>query len=236
MRINEFLYSPVFGSLLTIILYIIGDLIAKRINKPYVNKLMIGIILGVAFLSVTKIPYEAYEIGVDYILFFLPPVVVILAVPLYRNYKIIYRNKLIFFAGCLFAFVINFVSIFFIMKFFDLSEQLKIPMYTKSISGPMAMELNIMLGTDESIAVLMVALAGITCGFLGGLLIKVFKPKSPLSVGIGLGGICHITGTYLSMELEGEQANAVASTTMIVNGVITVIVLPILLNLIGAIG
>lgn len=228
---NSILYSPVFGSLLTLVLYILGDMIAKKINKPYLNKLMIGIIIGIVFLSVFRIPYEAYEVGADYILFFLSPVVVMLAVPLYRNYRIISRNKLIYSLGCLFAFAINFGFIYLILHFFELPTSLKVPMYTKSITGAMAMEVNKLMGTDASIAVMMVSLAGLTCGFLGGILIKIFKPKSILAKGIGLGGICHVTGTYVALELEGEQANAVASTTMIVNGVITVIVLPILLNL-----
>ncbi len=108
-------------------------------------------------------------------------------------------------------------------------------MYTKSITGAMAGALNDLIGGDASIAVMMVSVAGLTCGFFGGIIIKVFKPKSTLSKGIGLGGICHVTGTYVAMELDGEEANAIASTTMIVNGVITVVVLPILLNVLGII-
>jgi|GEM_PF-1938629 len=228
---SNIFYSPVFGSLLTIVLYILGDVIAKKINKPFVNKLMLAIILGIIFLAITKIPYDAYEVGADYVLFFLSPVVVLLAVPLYKNYKIISNNKLIYFSGCLFAFVINFISMNLILFYFELPFSLQVPIYTKSITGAMAMEVNKMMGTDATIAVVMVSLAGLTCGFLGGILLKIFKPKSTLAKGIGLGGICHVTGTYVAMELDGEEASAVASTTMIVNGIFTVIVLPILLNL-----
>ncbi len=74
--------------------------------------------MGVTILAITKIPYEAYEAGGNIILFFLSPVIVMLAVPLYRNYRIISNNKMVYALGCVFAFLINFVSIFLIFKIF----------------------------------------------------------------------------------------------------------------------
>ena len=78
--------TPIFGLLLTIIFYNLGRFIQRKTGNPIFNPLLIAIICIIAFLSITKIPYEAYKIGGDSINFFLSPVTVVLAVPLYKQF------------------------------------------------------------------------------------------------------------------------------------------------------
>ena len=47
-----------------------------------------------------------------------------------------------------------------------------------------------------------------------------------------MGGISHIVGSMAVLESNGEEANAVASTTLGIVGVMTAIFIPLVINLI----
>ena len=74
-----------FGIILTIIAFELCVTIRNKWRNPLLNPILIATILIIGFLTVTGIKYETYKVGGDYISFFLGPVTVLLAVPLYRQ-------------------------------------------------------------------------------------------------------------------------------------------------------
>jgi len=220
------------GLLITFFLYISASYLKTRFNIKYINKYIIAAVLGMTLMLAFKIPYEVYEPGGSFLKFFLAPLVVILAIPLYRHYHVIAKHKIIFFAGCLFAIGLNFGLLFLALRFFTVDNILKTAIYTKSVTGAMAMALNESLEADPNLAILLVSFSGITGGVIGGVLIKIFKIKSTLAQGVGMGGISHIVGSMAVLESNGEEANAVASTTLGIVGVMTAIFIPLVINLI----
>ena len=74
-----------FGIILTLIAFEIGVFIRNKWRNPLLNPILIATVLIIGFLTVTGIDYDTYKAGGDYISFFLGPVTVILAVPLYRH-------------------------------------------------------------------------------------------------------------------------------------------------------
>ena len=89
--------TEIFGVILTILFFNIGIYIQKKTNKPIFNPLLIAILGIILFLSITKIPYESYKLGGDRINFFLGPVTIVLAVPLYKQFDLFkkYFGKLV---------------------------------------------------------------------------------------------------------------------------------------------
>ena len=218
------------GLLMTFSLYILAGYLKKRFGIKYLNKFFIAGGIGIAIMLVFRIPYEIYEPGGEFIKFFLSPLVVILAIPVYRNFHVISRYKLIFFIGCFFAVALNIGLLYLTISFFNADSILKTAIYTKSVTGAMAMALNDILEADASLAILMVSFSGITGGITGGLLIKLLKIKSPLAQGIGMGAVSHLIGSMAVLESNGEEANAVASTTLGTVGIMTAIILPLIIN------
>ena len=80
--------TEIFGIVLTIIFFNIGVYIQKKSKQAIFNPLLISIIGIILFLIITKIPYENYKLGADRINFFLSPVTIVLAVPLYRQFDL----------------------------------------------------------------------------------------------------------------------------------------------------
>ncbi len=82
------LQTPVFGIIVTIVFFNLGRYIQRKTSNPICNPLLIAIVGIILFLSISKIPYENYKIGADSLNFFLGPVTVVLAVPLYKQFEL----------------------------------------------------------------------------------------------------------------------------------------------------
>lgn len=89
---NEFLQqSSYFGFVLTIIIYYLAVLLKNKAKKSILNPLLITTIIIVIILLIFNIKYETYNIGAKYISYFLTPTTVCLAVPLYKQIKVLKR-------------------------------------------------------------------------------------------------------------------------------------------------
>ena len=88
-----------FGIILTIIAFEIGVTIRNKWRNPLLNPILIATILIIGFLTITGISYDTYKVGGDYISFFLGPVTVLLAVPLYRHIQALKQNWFPILAG-----------------------------------------------------------------------------------------------------------------------------------------
>ncbi len=71
------LYSPNFGTVLSIIAYLIGLTLYKKTRLPIFNPLLITTIIIIGILKAFHIPIEAYNKGGDLIKYFLGPATVI---------------------------------------------------------------------------------------------------------------------------------------------------------------
>ena len=81
---EAFIQSPLFGIALTIVVYVICEII--------VDKFELSIIIAFIYFQEPYITYEDYETGAGFINFLLGPATVALALPLYNNRRIIKEN------------------------------------------------------------------------------------------------------------------------------------------------
>ena len=97
--LNEFLNTPLFGILLSLIAFQIGTLLYKKTRFSALNPLLVASVLVMVFLLYFRIDFETYNLGGDYISFFLGPATVVLAVPLYKKIRLLKSNALPILAG-----------------------------------------------------------------------------------------------------------------------------------------
>ena len=110
------LQTPVFGIIVTIVFFNLGRYIQRKTSNPICNPLLIAIVGIILFLSISKIPYENYKIGADSLNFFLGPVTVVLAVPLYKQFELFKKHMFEIIVGIGCGIVISFVSVLIIGK------------------------------------------------------------------------------------------------------------------------
>ncbi|QJA08883.1 LrgB family protein [Romboutsia sp. CE17] len=225
------LNTPIFGIVVTILFFNLGVYIQKKTNKPMFNPLLLTIIGIIAFLSITKIPYESYKLGADCINYLLGPVTVVLAIPLYKQFDLLKKHFIEIVVGIISGVLVSLGSILIIGKLTNANIDIINSLIPKSITTPMGLSLTNTLNGIESIAVVSIILTGILGAIMAPTIFKIGRIKHPVAKGIALGTSAHALGTTKALEI-GEVEGAMSSLSIGVAGMITVIVVPIILNII----
>ena len=221
--------TEIFGVILTILFFNIGIYIQKKTNKPIFNPLLIAILGIILFLSITKIPYESYKLGGDRINFFLGPVTIVLAVPLYKQFDLFKKYLLEILIGISCGVVVSFISIKLIGHFTNADVDIINSLIPKSITTPMGISLTKTLNGVEAITVVSIILTGILGAIISPIVFKIGKINNPVAKGIALGTSGHALGTTKALEM-GEVEGAMSGLSIGISGIITVILIPIIIN------
>ena len=207
----------------------IGIYIQKKTNKPIFNPLLVAILGIILFLSITKIPYESYKLGGDRINFFLGPVTIVLAVPLYKQFDLFKKYLLEILIGISCGVVVSFISIKLIGHFTNADVDIINSLIPKSITTPMGISLTKTLNGVEAITVVSIILTGILGAIISPIVFKIGKINNPVAKGIALGTSAHALGTTKALEM-GEVEGAMSGLSIGISGIITVILIPIIIN------
>ena len=221
--------TEIFGIILTILFFNIGIYIQKKTNKPIFNPLLIAILGIILFLSITKIPYESYKLGADRINFFLSPVTIVLAVPLYKQFDLFKKYLLEILIGISCGVVVSFISIKLIGHFTNADVDIINSLIPKSITTPMGISLTKTLNGVEAITVVSIILTGILGAIISPIVFKIGKINNPVAKGIAWGTSAHALGTTKALEM-GEVEGAMSGLSIGISGIITVILIPIIIN------
>ena len=221
--------TEIFGVILTILFFNIGIYIQKKTNKPIFNPLLIAILGIILFLSITKIPYESYKLGGDRINFFLGPVTIVLAVPLYKQFDLFKKYLLEILIGISCGVVVSFISIKLIGHFTGSNLDIINSLIPKSITTPMGISLTKTLNGVEAITVVSIILTGIVGAIISPIVFKFGKINHPVAKGIALGTSAHALGTTKALEI-GEVEGAMSGLSIGISGIITVILIPIIIK------
>ncbi len=221
--------SVYFGVAISLLSYIAGIQIKKRLKFGLLNPLLISIILVIIFLLAFNIDYEIYNKGGKYISYFLTPATVCLAIPLYQQLSLLKKNFKAIMAGILTGVLTSLVSILVLSCIFSLSHEIYLSILPKSITTAIGIAVAEELGGIKTITVAVIAITGITGNVIGEGVCKLFKIKNPISVGLSLGTASHAIGTIKALEL-GEVQGAMSSLSIAISGLLTVLMAPIFAN------
>jgi putative effector of murein hydrolase len=110
---------------------------------------------------------------------------------------------------------------------FTLPREIIVSLLPKSITTAMAMVLAEQSGGISSIAAGAVAITGLVGCVFGPVLCKLFCFKDPITQGVAYGTASHVIGTSRVMEIN-PLSGAVSTLSLVVAGVLTAILMPIL--------
>lgn len=225
---NEFLQqSSYFGFVITIIIYYLAVLLKDKTKKTILNPLLITTVIIVIILLIFNIKYETYNIGAKYISYFLTPTTVCLAVPLYKQIKVLKKSIIGILSGIISGVLANAFVIVIFVKCFKMDNILGTSLLSKSITAPIAIGVTDELGGISSITVFAVILSGIIGAVIAPTIFKLLKIKLPVSQGLACGTAAHGSGTTTALEL-GEIQGAISGLAIIITGLITTLLVPII--------
>ncbi|MGL5415627.1 MAG: LrgB family protein [Clostridium sp.] len=223
-------YNDLFGIVISLIAYEIGILLYRKTNLPIFNPLLIAIILVIGFLLIFHISFKTYNEGAQFINLFLAPSTVVLAVPLYKQIDRLKENLVPIIVGIICGSGGGIISIFLLSHFIGLDKQMIASLMAKSVTTPIAISVTAELHGLIPVTVLAVITTGIIGAVIHPIIAKVFKIKNKIAVGLSLGTSSHAIGTTKALEI-GETEGAMSSLAIGVNGIITVILAPIIFSI-----
>lgn len=218
--------------LLTLGAYQFGLWCRKKWNNPIINPLLIAVVLIIGFLLLTGVSGEAYQEGTKALNWLLTPVTVCLAVPLYEQVKQLKKNLPAILIGVAAGAV---TSIFFVLGvclLFRLDRALTVSLLPKSATSAMSMVLSQQAGGIGTLTTAVSILSGVQGALMGSALCKLLRITDPVAQGVALGTASHVVGTSKATEMGAVQG-AVSSLSLALSGIMTAILMPLVLLLVG---
>lgn len=217
---------PLFCLALTVMAYQIGLWCRKKTGSTACNPLLIGIILVVGVLLLTGISPQEFQKNTAGFSWLLTPSTVCLALPLYRQLKLLKKNLPAILAGIIAGTLTGLVSVFVMCRLMGLDRQLSVSLLPKSITTAMGIVLSEQNGGIPAITSVVIILTGILGSLAGSAVCKLLRLNDPVSQGVAFGTATHVIGTTRANELD-PVAGAVSSLSLTVSGILTALLFPI---------
>ena len=228
----EFFENKFFLLAITFGFFMVAKMIQNRTGWLLLNPILLAIAALICFLQFTGVSYETYQEAGSLVEFWLRPAVVALGVPLYLQLRMIKKQLLPIILSQLAGCFVGLVSVVIIADLLGASPEVIMSLAPKSVTTPIAMEVSSAVGGIPSLTaavVIVVGLFGATCGFR---VLQVGRVGSPIAQGLSMGTASHAVGTSRAMEISGKYG-AYASLGLTLNGILTALLAPTILRLLG---
>ena len=228
----NFLANKYFLIALTFIVFVAARMFQRRTGIAMLNPILVTTILLIGFMLGADVDYDTYAEGGSYIEFWLKPAVVALGVPLYRQLEAIRKQLLPILVAELAGCVAGIVSVVIVAQLPGATKDVILSLAAKSVTTPIAMEVTAAVGGIPSLTAAVVVCTGIFGGMTGFRMMKMSRVKSPIARGLSIGTAAHAIGTSAAMDV-GYRYGAFSSLGLTINGLLTALLTPFILDLLG---
>lgn len=228
---NEILKQPSVLLFLTLAVYALAIIIRKRTGNILCNPVLISTVALIAYLKILNIDYAVYHNAAQFIDFWLKPAVVVLAVPLYQNRRKIFNQWLPVIVSQLAGSITGIVTGMYFAKWLGAEREVVLSLASKSVTNPIAIEITRSIGGIPAITAATVIIAGLVGQIAGYKMLK-NTVVMPSSVGMSLGTASHAMGIAASLERSRRMA-AYAGLGLTLNGVLTALIAPLIIPVLG---
>ncbi len=232
---EAFIQSPLFGIALTVVVYVLCELIVDKFELNIVPPFVLACPMIILFIYFQEpyITYDDYENGAGFINFLLGPATVALALPLYNNRHIIKDNLFVIASGIIVATVTGIVSIFVCGKIFGASDQVLLSMIPKSVTTPIAMDISSAIGGIPALTAACVIFTGMFGATINHKLLEALKVKNNIAIGLSIGASSHGLGTSVCASKNALQL-AIGGASIGLTGIATSLLAPVLLPMLDS--
>ena len=220
---KEILTSQTVGVMLALLFYVIGHWLYQKTKISLFNPLLFSAVLLIIYVKIFDIELNKFLTDLSGISLFLGPLIVCLAVPIVKQMDLIKKYAIPIIIGSIVGAIVSMFCVILLGKIFNLPNDIIASLIPKSSTTPIAIEVANRLGGIRAITVAVVILTAVIGAVIIPIIIKIFKIKNPLIIGIGLGGTSHAVGTAKALEID-ELAGGIAGVSLVMSGVATAII------------
>ena len=224
---SEFFAIGIFPLILTLAAFRIGQLCQAKWKMPLFNPTLIGMVLVILFLMVTKMDIGVYKAGASTISWLMTPATIALAIPMYEQFQALKKNLAAIVAGVAAGAVSCLLIILaggLLLKF---DTALLISLMPKSVTTAIGVSLSEMFGGMGAVTTAAIIVTGITANMMGLTFCKMFRITHPVAQGVAFGTAGHVIGTAKASEVN-PLTGAVSSLSLVVAGLLTAVLFPVM--------
>lgn len=218
--------TPYFGVVLTLSMFSLAYVINRRWPSPFTTPLFLATIFVALFLLGTGISYQNYNSGAQYITYFLVPLTVSFAVPMYRQLPLLRRHAWSILFAIFIGVVCSVLTVIFICIFFGLGDVIARSLVSISVTTAIAIGITEKLGGVVALTVSSVIVTGILGASVSDIVCKKIGLRSAVARGLAIGNASHAAGTSKAMQM-GPTEGALSSLAIVLSGLMTAMFAPL---------
>lgn len=229
---SELLSIGILPLVLTLCAYQLVAYLKKKLKLAILSPVVVGAILVLLALWGLKIPQVDYQEGMKIISWLLTPATVCLAIPMYEHLQTLRRS----FPAVVISVVAGSAScilvILLLAPVFGFNRELTVSLLPKSVTTAIGVPLSQLSGGLSAVTTAAIAITGNLAAIIGPWLCKLFRLTDPVAQGVAYGTSGHVVGTSKASEL-GDLPAAAGSLSLVIAGILTAIVFPLLTKLVA---
>jgi len=221
--------GPLLWLTATLVAYGTGDALFRASGrKPWVNPVLIAVVLLGTVLWGTGTSYATYFEGAQFVHFMLGPATVALAVPLYGNLARVRATAVPMLAALVAGSVTAIVSAVGIAWALGVRGETLVSLAPKSATAPVALGISEALGGSPTLTAVLVILTGVTGAIVATPLLNALRVRDWRARGFAVGVAAHGIGTARAFQVN-ETAGAFAGIGMGLNAFLTALIAPVVI-------
>jgi predicted murein hydrolase (TIGR00659 family) len=210
---------------LTVVLYVAVKRMHGRLHRWWTNPMMVVPLVLIGIVLGAGIPYQSYFQDTRWLTWLLGPATVAFAVPIFEHRALIRKHWLSLASGVMVGMPVAIISSVWLARELNLPDLLQKSLAPRSVSTPFAMAAAHSFGAEPELTAVFVVVTGVCGMLLGELMLAILPLRSSLAKGALFGAAAHGAGTAKAREIGAEEG-VVASLTMMLGGLATVLAAP----------
>jgi predicted murein hydrolase (TIGR00659 family) len=225
--------TPLLWLTATLAAWLVADRLAAAAGRhPLANPVLIAVVLVALLLATTNTDYAVYFEGAQFVHFLLGPATVALALPLFRHRRRVLRSIGPITVALLIGSVTAVVSAVAIAVALGVPRDAVISLAPKSVTAAIAMGISESQGGDPALTAALVIVTGILGAIIVTPLMNLFRIRDFAARGFAVGLASHGIGTARAFSVN-PLAGTFAGIAMGLNAIVTALLVPSLLVLLG---
>ena len=227
---TELLSISILPVVLTLFAYRFGMFCQSKLKTPLCNPIIVAVLVVLGVLSVCGLELEAYRQGANMLSWLMTPATVCLAISMYEQVQVLKKRAGMILAGVAAGAISSIAMVLVIGLLCKFDSDLILSLLPKSVTTAIGVPLSQLTGGVAAITTATIIVTGIVASVIGPFLCRIFRLTDEVAQGVAFGTAGHVVGTAKANELS-PLTGAVSSFSLVISGIITAIVLPIIVEL-----
>ena len=227
---TELLSISILPVVLTLVAYRFGMFCQSKLKTPLCNPIIVAVLVVLGVLSVSGWELEVYRQGANMLSWLMTPATVCLAISMYEQVQVLKKRAGMILAGVAAGAISSIAMVLVIGLLCKFDTDLILSLLPKSVPTAIGVPLSQLTGGVAAITTATIIVTGIGASVIGPFLCRIFRLTDEVAQGVAFGTAGHVVGTAKANELS-PLTGAVSSFSLVISGIITAIVLPIVVEL-----